>query len=196
MVRDILRALFGGGGNVIAETAEVFRVNAEAADQRSVETQRAALEQMAGEFRLENRGLFDRIIDGLNRIPRPAMALGTLGLFVAAMIDPLWFGERMAGLALVPEPLWWLLGAIVSFYFGARYQSKGQDFQRLVAVTMARAPQVIENIRTLRALRHDSPGVADSGKDAGLAMSALAASDNPAIEEWRRHAQAARPATM
>ena len=24
------------------------------------------------------------------------------------------------GLALVPEPLWWLLGAIVSFYFGAR----------------------------------------------------------------------------
>ena len=26
----------------------------------------------------------------------------------------------MQGLALVPEPLWWLMGAIVSFYFGAR----------------------------------------------------------------------------
>ncbi len=196
MVSDILRALFGGGRNVIAQTAEVFRINAEAADQRSVETQRAALEQMAGEFRLESRGMFDRIIDGLNRIPRPAMALGTLGLFVAAMVDPLWFGERMAGLALVPEPLWWLLGAIVSFYFGARYQSKGQDFQRSVAMTMARAPQVIENIRALRALRYDSPGVADSGNDAGLAMSALAPSDNPAIEEWRRLSRTTSPATM
>jgi hypothetical protein len=26
----------------------------------------------------------------------------------------------MAGLAGVPEPLWWLLGAVVGFYFGAR----------------------------------------------------------------------------
>jgi hypothetical protein len=26
----------------------------------------------------------------------------------------------MVGLAEVPEPLWWLLGAIVGFYFGAR----------------------------------------------------------------------------
>ena len=26
----------------------------------------------------------------------------------------------MVGLREVPEPLWWLLGAIVSFYFGAR----------------------------------------------------------------------------
>jgi hypothetical protein len=186
MVMDILRALFGSGANVVRETAEVFRVNAEAADQRSVETQRAALEQMAGEFRLENRGLFDRIIDGLNRIPRPAMALGTIGLFVAAMVDPLWFGERMAGLALVPEPLWWLLGAIVSFYFGARYQAKGQDFQRSIASTIARAPQVAESIRTLRALSPTSPGVADSGGDAEVALSALTPTDNPALAEWRR----------
>ena len=26
----------------------------------------------------------------------------------------------MVGLEQVPEPLWWLLGAVVSFYFGAR----------------------------------------------------------------------------
>ncbi|ARE82049.1 holin family protein [Roseovarius mucosus] len=186
MVMDILRALFGSGANVVRETAEVFRVNAEAADQRSIETQRAALEQMAGEFRLENRGLFDRIIDGLNRIPRPAMALGTIGLFVAAMVDPLWFGERMAGLALVPEPLWWLLGAIVSFYFGARYQAKGQDFQRSIASTVARAPHVAESIRTLRALNPSSPGVADNGGDADLALTALTPTDNPALAEWRR----------
>jgi hypothetical protein len=43
------------------------------------------------EFALQRTGLFDRVIDGLNRVPRPALALGTLGLFVAAMVDPIWF---------------------------------------------------------------------------------------------------------
>jgi hypothetical protein len=77
-------------------------------------------------------------MDALNRVPRPAMALGTLGLFIAAMVDPVWFSERMQGLALVPEPLWWLLGAIVSFYFGARHQAKGQEFQRSLVDHLAR----------------------------------------------------------
>jgi len=185
MVIDILRALFGAGGNVVRETAEVFRVNAEAADQRRVETQRAALDQMAAEFQGTGRSTFDRIIDGLNRIPRPAMALGTLALLIAAMVDPLWFGERMAGLALVPEPLWWLLGAIVSFYFGARYQVKGQEFQRSIAATLARAPQVVESVAQLRALRADSPGAADPGSDAGVTLRVLTPSGNPALEEWR-----------
>lgn len=185
MVIDILRALFGAGGNVVRETAEVFRVNAEAADQRRVEMQRAALDQMAAEFGAAGRGPFDRIIDGLNRIPRPAMALGTLALFIAAMVDPLWFGARMAGLALVPDPLWWLLGAIVSFYFGARYQVKGQEFQRSIAATLARAPQVVESVAQLRALRADSPGAADPGPDAGVALRVLTPSVNPALEEWR-----------
>lgn len=63
---------------------------------------------------------YDRMIDGLNRLPRPCLALGTLGLFVYAMAEPEGFSRRMRGLAEVPEPLWWLLGAVVSFHFGAR----------------------------------------------------------------------------
>jgi len=186
MVSDILRVLFGGGGNIVRETAEVFRVNAEAADARGAEMQRAALDQMATEFRVAERGLFDRFIDGLNRLPRPAMALGTLGLMVAAMVDPLWFGERMAGLALVPEPLWWLLGAIVSFYFGARHQAKGQEFQRSLATTLARAPQVIETVARMRAMRADSPGAADPGADAQAVLSATGPEPNRALDDWRR----------
>ena len=49
----------------------------------------------------------------------------------------------MAGIALVPEPLWWLMGAIVSFYFGARYQLKAQEFQRqTLQAVVAVAPPV------------------------------------------------------
>ena len=74
------------------------------------------------------------LIDSLMGEPS-AMAFGVLGLFIAVMVDPIWFADRMAGLSLVPEPLWWFLGAIVSFYFGARHQSKSlkiraQDMQK------------------------------------------------------------------
>lgn len=178
-------ALFGGGRNVVAETAEVFRENADRGAQRTADIRAQAMMQMAAEFQTAQRGWFDRLVDALNRLPRPAMALGVLGLFVSAMVDPLWFAERMQGLALVPEPLWWLLGVIVSFYFGARYQAKAQDFQSSIAQTMARAPQVIENIRALRELRHDSPGAADVGTDSQAAIEAIEPADNPALDDWR-----------
>jgi len=92
----------------------------------------------------------------------------------------------MQGLALVPEPLWWLLGAVVSFYFGARYQVKGQEFQRSLAATMARAPQVVRNIKALRRLRADSPGAADPGPDVAATTYATEPEDNPALKKWRR----------
>lgn len=185
LIDRVLTLVFGGGRNAVAETAEVFRVNAENADARAAELQSAALAQLAAEFGLERKGWYDRFIDGLNRVPRPAMALGTLGLFVSAMVDPIWFSERMQGIALVPEPLWWLLGAIVSFYFGARHQAKGQEFQRSIAATMARAPQVMGNLKALRALDAGSAGVADTGTDAALTLSTQDPEPNRALQEWK-----------
>jgi hypothetical protein len=99
---------------------EVFVPNATEAQELAHATQRAALEQLSGEVARPARGPFDRLVDGLNRLPRPLLAFGTLGLFVHAMTDPDAFAIRMQGLAHVPDPLWWLLGAIVGFYFGAR----------------------------------------------------------------------------
>lgn len=190
LIGQFLGMLFGGGRNVVKETAEVFRVNAEAQDQRGADIQTASLAQLAAEFQHQRQGWFDRLIDGMNRLPRPAMAIGTLALLVSAMYDPIWFAERMTGIALVPEPLWWLLGAIVSFYFGARHQSKSQDFNKQIAQTMAMAPMVMNNLRGLGDLREDTdltPGVADPGTDAELALqiSDDAAEENPALAEIR-----------
>ncbi|MEO1790405.1 MAG: 3TM-type holin, partial [Pseudomonadota bacterium] len=95
---------------------------------------------------------------------RPALALGTLGLFISAMTDPVWFAARMQGLALVPEPLWWLLGVIVSFYFGARHQAKSHAFQKSLAATMAQAPQVTRNIEALEASRTTAEPATDAPK--------------------------------
>lgn len=166
MMGGLLGMLFGEGRNALTETVEVFRENAEQGAIRDLRRGEAALGQFAAEFARPPAGLFDRVIDGLNRLPRPAMALGTLGLFGAAMVDPVWFGERMQGLALVPEPLWWLMGAIVSFYFGARHQAKVQDFQRAVAETALRLPRAAPPPET----------AAGPVRDPG----------NPALEDWRR----------
>ncbi|MFD1156754.1 holin family protein [Roseovarius aestuarii] len=186
LIGQLLNLVFGGGRNVVAETAEVFRENAEAGAEREAGLRTQSMVQYAAEFAPRQRGWFDRWMDGVNRLPRPAMALGTLGLFVAAMVDPIWFAERMQGIALVPEPLWWLLGAIVSFYFGARHQLKGQEFQRSLATTMSRAPKVVDNIAALRNLRADSPGVADTGPDASLALASVVPGNNAALAEWQR----------
>lgn len=184
-----LGALFGGGRNVIAETAEVFRPNAEAADAREASFQQAALAQMAGEFG-HGGSWWAALIDGLNRLPRPAMAFGCIFLFWSAMADPIWFAERMTGLALVPEPLWALMGAIVAFYFGARelHKFRGASMQKETARIIAQAPKVASSIAQLRALRADSPGVADPGPDAEVALASIAPSDNPALDDWKRAA--------
>ena len=87
------------------------------------------------------------------------------------MTDPIWFAARMQGLALVPEPLWWLMGAIVSFYFGARQQLKGQDFQRAMAETMLNTRRVMQNLAGLKQLDAGAGAVADP---------------NPALEAWRQ----------
>lgn len=186
LIERALTLIFGGGKNALAETVEVFRVNSENADSRASDVQMASLKQLAAEFERDRQSWYDRFIDGLNRLPRPALALGTLGLFVSAMVDPIWFAERMQGIALVPEPLWWLLGAIVSFYFGARHQAKGQAFQRSVAAIMAHTPQVVENIGSLRALSSQSPGVARTEPDATITLASVESGDNAALEDWRR----------
>ncbi len=185
LIERVMGMVFGGNRNVVRETVEVFRENAEAGAARSAVAQGQAMAQYGEEFAGQSRGGFDRFMDGLNRLPRPALALGTLGLFISAMVAPLWFAQRMQGIALVPEPLWWLLGVIVSFYFGARHQVKAQEFQRSIVTTVHHAPQVVANIESIGRLRADAIGVADAGPDARLTTQALRADENPALTAWR-----------
>lgn len=154
--------IFGDGRNVLRETAEVFRENAEAGAARAETRHAAAMAQFGAEFGQPQRGAFDRFMDALNRLPRPFMAMGCIGLFVSAMVDPPWFAARMQGVALVPEPLWWLLGVIVSFYFGARHQLKGQEFQKAMAAHL----RVVSALQTATATQSED--------------------DNAALRDWRR----------
>lgn len=107
-------------GDAAIGLAETFTPSATRQMELSAAAQTAALEQMGAEFVNGSTNRFDTAVNGLNRLPRPMLAFGTIGLFVYAMVDPPRFADRMLGLNAVPEPLWWLLGAVVAFYFGAR----------------------------------------------------------------------------
>ena len=182
LIERVVSLVFGGGAVGLRDTVEVFRENAERSAQRDHAAQAAALGQFAAEFEHPRKSFFDQLIDALNRVPRPAMALGTLGLFVAAMVDPIWFASRMEGIALVPEPLWWLLGAIVSFYFGARHQLKGQEFQRSLVHSAAAAclrPDARPR-RTACPIR-----IATRHRQTRATLSPPGRSDNAALDDWR-----------
>lgn len=177
LIGQIMSILFGDSRNALVETAEVFRTNAERSEQRAASFSEATLHQFATEFTHPSKSWFDRLIDGLNRLPRPMMALGTLGLFVAAMSDPLWFADRMVGIQLIPEPLWWLMGAVVSFYFGARHQAKGQDFQRSVAQTLALRETLQQGNK---GEKENAPVLEPTGIKPPVQKT-----DNAALDDWR-----------
>jgi len=125
LIRALVGALFVRGGaesltRSVGNVAQVFRPNATRAMELGHDAFAAAHASHSAEFTHARAGWFDGFVNGLNRLPRPMLALGTLCLFIYAMADPPGFTVRMRGLAEVPEPLWWLLGAVVAFYFGAR----------------------------------------------------------------------------
>ena len=152
-------------GQAVAGVAEVFTPSATRRMELSAEAQMTALQQFGSEFQTEGIGWFDSMINGLNRLPRPFLAFGTIGLFIYAMIDPAGFAPRMAGLAAVPDPLWWLLGAVVAFYFGARETHYFRNMQAAGSMI----------------------GVAQGSGDPALpgSESMVGTGDNPALEDWR-----------
>jgi len=156
----IIGQILGGGARdltrAVGDVADGFRPNATKRLQLGHDAYVAALGQHGTEFEHGRTGWFDSAMNGFNRLPRPMLALGTIGLFVYAMTDPEGFAPRMQGLALVPDPLWWLLGAIVSFYFGARELHYARH----------RKPRAARHIRAQHAAEE--------------------VSDNPALTAWRK----------
>ena len=177
LISKVFELVFGGD-TALPKVAGALWENPEAKGLRTAQIRAMTQQAYAAEFARSQKHPFDAFMDGVNRLPRPLLALGTLGLFGAAMVNPLWFASRMQGLALVPEPLWWLMGAVVSFYFGARYQVKSQDFQRSISETMTRVPEVVDTIGRLERLQDDAEPQA-------VAASVLSG-PNAALDAWRR----------
>ena len=197
-----LGRLFGGGllkgANRLVETVWGSAENDAA---RAARRRARATSQFAGEFRrLAARTWWDAFIDGLNRLPRPTLVILVLGYFGLAYADPTEFQILNTALEGVPQPAWYLLGAIVTFYFGARELDKGRK-AKLALSEQAFAEQQAR-IAELRRRAGDGEGAAASASASGSggggsgmsdaayenAMAGEAPLSERAIREWnRRH---------
>ena len=186
-----LMSILGAGGvrqaaEAVGGVAEVFVGNRAERDADAARQALSALGEFGAEFARAPAGRWDGFVNGLNRLPRPMLALGTLGLFAYAMAAPAGFSTRMQGLQLVPEPLWWLLGAIVSFYFGARELHHQRTRPVLPAVAAGLVPA--RNAAVARApVAEPLPQPATPTSTATPVEVQAADPDfNAAVEEWRR----------
>jgi len=181
--------IFGGGAKHAASAVETvagaFKPNAEASDARGHEYAKAALAQYAAEFAHPRRGWFDGLVDGLNRLVRPVVTLSLFGVLPATWIWPEETAVAISALMLLPAGYWATLSIILGFYFGGRMQIKSQDFRKSIQEAVARAPQVIANMRRVRdALSpHEA---ADDDPELALELAQGLGGDNPAAQDWAK----------
>ncbi len=190
--------LFGLGnvakniGGAIRENTEVFHVNETEKMHEESERFKSVLSQYGEEFKNEPRSFFGESINGLNRLPRPMMALGTIFLFAFALYDPDRFSVRMIGLQEVPDQLWWLMTAIVSFYFGARelhyFRKEGgaRAIKKEMRKVAAAPAHKSSGVSAVKAVEMESAEVKldEKGKASKLAFTPATSSDNAAIMDW------------
>jgi hypothetical protein len=158
LIRQILATLFGTNSAAVRELVEVFKVNAEGASQRGHDLDSATLNQFAAEFVARaQRTWWDSLVDGLNRLPRPALTLGVFALLVWTVIDPVFMAEVFTAWAIIPIEVWGLITIVVTFFFGGRQQAKALDAQRDVAGVMARTQMVLNQRASLRDLDAEPP---------------------------------------
>ncbi|MGI9452908.1 MAG: holin family protein [Geminicoccaceae bacterium] len=175
------------------DLVEVFKPNAEKeAKRRHVERlnlseqDRASLEQFAAEFRSNRTSTaWDSFIDGLNRLPRPLITLGILGLFVLAPADPIRFLEIARAYQVMPDGFWALLSIIIAFYFGGRMQLTSQKM-KITGGTLDVAKDIVNTRKTLRGLaEEEEPKVEPVFLKTGESESPTP-SKNRVVEEWVR----------
>lgn len=190
---SLLSTIIGGGvegvGKAVSGVVSTIWGD-KGAEQAAIHNENmATLTQYAAEFRkLEDRTLFDSFVDGVNRLIRPTIAGGTIGLFVYAVSDPLGFTGTMRALDLIPDQMWYILGAIIGFYFGARELQKHRD-KKSHTERMAVAKAVIADQKTIASMKTAaSPGSAlidDETFQREMADTSKPLS-NAAIAEWNR----------
>ena len=178
---SLITSAVEGIGNVVIKGIRTVKGDKAERDQQNADYGQAALGQFASEF-THRRNWFDSLIDGINRLPRPALALGVIGLMVLAPLNPIAFSTIMTAYALVPEWLAILFGVIVGFYFGTRHleekiKMSGPSVEKVKAFT--------ETVKELQKLKTMGPTLTEEQFQEEIHNESKPLS-NSAIEEWNK----------
>ncbi|WP_413205995.1 3TM-type holin [Rhodospirillum sp. A1_3_36] len=184
MWSKVISTLFGGGLNAMDGILGRFFVNKDNQEANVHGETGQVLAAYAAEFSANrgNRTWWDSLVDGLNRLPRPAMALGVMGLMTWAPIDPVGFSQAMRAYALVPEWLAGTLFGIAAFYFTARHFEKRLPFKALDRTAVRNA---LDDIRGMEAMRSENVTLSEREYQSAMDDGNTPLS-NAAIAEWNR----------
>lgn len=190
MINFLLKALGLGGGAVVDQVldkgvqfAKIFAGDKSERDREVARIDQASVSNYAAEWTYrQSRTWFDVLVDGVNRIMRPAITGLTLhAVFIWPWIDQLGWERWVKSLALVPSDFWLLVASVWGFWMTSRLFKDGfgknmtlsKDQKALAAQLKAEDAEAAAQADLERSLRDDT-----------RAMS------NRAIEQWNRQRQA------
>ncbi|MCG8345102.1 MAG: holin family protein [Chlorobiales bacterium] len=137
LIGDLYRIVFG---------SELKR------DEYQADARNSVYQQFANEFG-HGQTWWDSFIDGINRLPRPFMTFGTIYLFWLCWTDPVAFVEGAQALQAMPKEGWYILGAIVTFWFAAKLP---KDFGKYKAkIDVADLKKTLKKDRVVTKVKDD-----------------------------------------
>ncbi len=185
------------------ELVEVFKPNAENQAERGhrerMEVNRqdlASLQQFASEFKSKRTSTaWDSFVDGLNRLPRPMITLGILGLFILAPADPIRFLEIARAYQIMPEGFWALLSIIIAFYFGGRMQVTRQQMT-IAGGALDAAKEIVRVRKAFRELADEEQPATEQAYQEAVHLAEPGKRANRVVAAWLRRRNGQAPETI
>lgn len=136
-------------GNTVVDVTKVFKGSESDRENNTHQQYLASMQAFSNEFApKQNRTKWDSFWDGINRMPRPLIVIAIFSYFGLSYYSPTEFQALNVALDTVPEQMWWIMTAVVSFYFAAREFQKGRDTK--MALSDKEFKSVQERIAKLR----------------------------------------------
>ena len=124
MLKQLGNFLGGGVAKPIRDIAGTFIAPKDVRQENEYSYKLKVLEQFQAYTTSEKGSWFERFVGGLNALPRPILAIGTIYLIGYSVVDPGKATAAYLSLQNIPTELWAMLGIVVSFYMGGRLQIK------------------------------------------------------------------------
>lgn len=157
----------------VVDVTKVFKGSKADRDNYSHQQFMAGLQAYSSEFsQRSDRTWWDSLWDGINRMPRPLIVIIIFWYFSLSYRNNINFQELNVALDTVPDRMWWIMSAVVSFYFVAREFQKGRDTK--MALSDKEFDTVQKRIAKLREKAEKELPPHDLGYT------------NPSIENWKK----------
>ena len=171
-------ALFGGADKI----AKTFVGSKQERDQQNHDEFQTVQSSYQAEYS-NTGGIFNSLVDGINRLVRPFFTFGTIALFIWAVIDATAFIDAMGALKTVPIELWTIEGTIIAFWFG----SKSIFGDKHKYAYQHKTPKVV-TVRSHEVVTEDDTPH-EQKQSAVQTLVDLSKVDNTVIEKWLRDKQ-------